>query len=276
VPTKSLKITVDKQKVLANGTVPAHMADKIVDEIKWKIKKNYVLKNDLTILDILASNDWERPVYFASTTGLASYIGLEDYFRAEGMAYRLVPIKKEGNRGDGNPGYVNSDILYQRLMNDFHWGGMDKSDIYMDETNRRMTMSLRITFSRLADQLIKEDKIEKAKEVLDRAFEVMPEKNVPYDVFVMYLAENYYAAGEFEKANTIVRRLADIYEKELIYYMNLEPKFAKTVKSDQQQTTAILNRLVVMTNQLYPQKEFGQEMQDRLNRYFGGVSQQNR
>lgn len=275
VPTKNLKITVDKQKVLANGTVPAEKADQIVDEITWKIKKNYVLKNDLTILDILAANDWERPIYFASTTGLDSYIGLENYFRAEGMAYRLVPIKKSG-RGDGNPGYVNTDILYKRLMEDFHWGGMDKNSIYMDETNRRMTMSLRITFSRLADALIAENDMERAKEVLDRAMEVMPEENVPFDVFVLYIAENYYEVGEVEKANELVLRLADIYEKELIYYMSLDDEFlVRGINEDKRQAAAILNRLVMITNQLFPQKELGPELQQRFNPYFGALNQQN-
>ena len=267
IPTKKLKISVDKAKVLANGTVPQDRSNQIVDEITWEVKKSYVLKNDLTVLDILSTNNWERPIYFASTTGLASYIGLEDYFRAEGMAYRLVPIKKQG-RGDGNPGYVNSDILYDRMMEDFHWGGMDKHEIYMDETNRRMTMSLRITFSRLADQLIAENKLDKAKLVLDKAFEVMPEENVPYDYFVMFLAENYYAIGEFERGNEIVSRLVDIYEKEVIYFQSLDPKHAATVKNDLQQSRGILNRLVVMTNQLYPQKDFGQELNQRLAPYF--------
>ncbi|KAA3652922.1 MAG: DUF2723 domain-containing protein [Bacteroidetes bacterium] len=275
IPTKKLKISVDKAKVLANGTVSADMADEIVDNITWDIKKNYLFKNDLTILDILASNNWERPIYFASTTGIDSYIGLEDYFRAEGMAYRLVPIKKAPNP-DGNPGYVNSEILYDRLMNDFKWGGMDVSDIYMDETNRRMTMSLRITFSRLAQQLIEENDKEKALEVLDKAFEVMPERNVPYDVFVMYLAENYYAAGDAEKGNQVVARLADIYEQELLYYNSLAPEFAKSITREQQQAGAILNRLVVMTNQLYPQGEFGEQLRDRLNPVFSRGSQQNR
>jgi len=273
VPTKKLKIKVNKEKVVANGTVTPEEADEVLDEIKWQIKKDYVLKNDLTILDILASNDWERPIYFASTTGLSSYIGLENYFRAEGMAYRLVPLKKS-NPGDGNPGYVNSDILYDRLMNQFQWGGMDVNDIYMDETNRRMTMSLRITFSRLADQLYEENKLEKAKEVLDKAFEVMPEKNVPYDVFVMYLAESYYKIGENERANEIVRKLVDIYEKELNYYFSLKPKFANTIKSDRQQALSILNRLLMLTTQLYPQDEFGKEMSQRLNPYFGNLNQQ--
>tara|TARA_R110002096_G_scaffold72174_4_gene172197 strand:+ start:44214 stop:47297 length:3084 start_codon:yes stop_codon:yes gene_type:complete len=275
IPTKKLKISVDKEKVLKNGTVPQDMANKIVDEIIWEINKGYVLKNDLTILDILATNNWERPIYFASTTGLDSYIGLEDYFRAEGMAYRLVPIKRE-NKNDQNPGFVDTDILYDNMMNKFQWGGMDTSNIYMDETNRRMTMSFRLTFSRLAEKLIEENETEKAKKVIDKAFEVMPEMNVPYDLFVMYLAENYYAIGEMEKGNEVVRKLADLYEGDLLYYNSLEPKYAASVRNDRQQAIAILNRLVVMSTQLYPQKDFGKEMSDRLSPYFGASNQQNR
>lgn len=275
IPSKKLKISVDKEKVLANGTVKPEEVPFMVDEIKWNIKKNYLFKNDLTILDILASNNWERPVYFASTTGIDSYIGLENYFRAEGMAYRLVPVKK-GPSPDGNPGYVNSSVLYDRLMNKFHWGGLDKNEVYMDETNRRMTMSLRITFSRLAQQFIDENDNEKALEVLDKAFEVMPEKNVPYDVFVMYLAENYYAAGDNEKGNELVSRLADIYLKEFNYYSSLKPKFANSVNREKQQAGAILNRLVMICNQMYPQGDFGQQLKERVNPSLVSIGQQNR
>ncbi len=275
IPSKKLKIKVDKNKVLKNGTVTPEEADQIVDAIIWDIKKTYVFKNDLTILDILATNNWERPIYFASTTGIDSYIGLQDYFRAEGMAYRLVPVKKT-NKNDQDPGYVNSDILYNRLMNDFHWGGMNTNDIYMDETNRRMTMSLRITFSRLAKQLIAENNNEKALEVLDKAFEVMPEKNVPYDVFVMYLAENYYAAGDPEKGNEVIARLADIYEKEFLYYNSLDPKFAQTISREKQQAGAIINRLIYIVTQQYPQGDFGKQLQERLSPTFNTINQQYR
>ncbi len=269
IPTKKLKVTVDKKKVIENGTVSADMADEIVDEIQWTFNKSYVLKNDLTILDILATNNWERPVYFASTTGSGSYIGLEEYFRLEGMAYRLVPIKRNDNNSTGSPGFVDTDILYNRLMNQFHWGGMDTDDIYMDETNRRMIMSLRITFANLAEKLINEGKNDKAEEVLDRAVKVMPDKTTPYDVFVLYLAEHYYKVGADEKANAIVKRLADIYEKDFNYYQSLDPKYSSQLNQDKQQALAILNRLVVLTNQLYPQEELGPELNDRLGLYFG-------
>lgn len=277
VPTKRLRIKVDKDKLVKNGTVKSEDADKMVDYIEWSIKGSYILKNDLAVLDLLATFDWDRPIYFASTTGPDSYIGLENYFRQEGMAYRLVPIKAERS-SDGNPGFIDTDILYANVMEKFQWGGMDVNDIYMDETNRRMTMSLKILFNRLASELIAEKDNDKAKEVMDRAFEVMPEKNVPYDIFTMFLVENYYKLGEFEKANAVTARLVDIFSKDVAYYNSLSPDLQRSFNSDQQQAMGILQRLYQMVSQQYPQSpEFQKEIENKITPYFNtGIRQQDR
>lgn len=277
VPTKRLRIKVDKDKLVKNGTVKSEDADKMVDYIEWSIKGSYILKNDLAVLDLLATFGWDRPIYFASTTGPDSYIGLENYFRQEGMAYRLVPIKAERS-SDGNPGFIDTDILYANVMEKFQWGGMDVNDIYMDETNRRMTMSLKILFNRLASELIAEKDNDKAKEVMDRAFEVMPEKNVPYDIFTMFLVENYYKLGEFEKANAVTARLVDIFSKDVAYYNSLSPELQRSFNSDQQQAMGILQRLYQMVSQQYPQSpEFQKEIENKITPYFNtGIRQQDR
>lgn len=276
VPTKRLRIKVDKQKMVDNGTIKKEDADKIVDYIEWNIKGNYVLKNDLAVLDLLATFEWDRPIYFASTTGPDSYIGLENYFRQEGMAYRLVPIKAENT--DGNPGFVETDILYDNVMNKFQWGGMESSDIYMDETNRRMTMSLRILFNRLASKLIEEGNSADALKAMDKAFEVMPDKTVPYDIFVMFLVENYYKLGEFEKANAITSRLVEIFSKDAAYYRSLSPELQRSFNSDNQQALGILQRLNQMISQQYPQSpEYQKEIENRIAPYFNaGIRPQDR
>jgi len=276
VPTKRLRIKVDKKKMVDNGTIKKEDADKIVDYIEWNIKGNYVLKNDLAVLDLLATFEWDRPIYFASTTGPDSYIGLENYFRQEGMAYRLVPIKAENT--DGNPGFVETDILYDNVMNKFQWGGMESSDIYMDETNRRMTMSLRILFNRLASKLIEEGNSADALKAMDKAFEVMPDKTVPYDIFVMFLVENYYKLGEFEKANAITSRLVEIFSKDAAYYRSLSPELQRSFNSDNQQALGILQRLNQMISQQYPQSpEYQKEIENRIAPYFNaGIRPQDR
>ncbi|HRP60920.1 MAG TPA: DMT family transporter, partial [Vicingus sp.] len=189
-PTKNFSLKVDKQKVIANGTVSADRADRVLHKLDWTIEKNYIMKNDLIILDILAANNWERPIYFAITTGNEAYIGLTPYFQLEGLAYRLVPYKAQSY--DGQTGEVNAEIMYDNLVNKFVWGGMEKGNIYMDENNRRMCMNFRNNFARLAEEYHRLGKPEKAKEVLDHCVKVMPEQVVEYNYFMIAIAESYY------------------------------------------------------------------------------------
>ena len=236
-PSKKFRIPVDSAKVVANGTVPKGMENQIVPYIDFEIDRNYVLKAELMILDLLATNNWERPIYFAVTVGDDSYIGLQDYFQLEGLAYRLVPIKTTSRGQDY--GRIDTDIMYNNMMNKFAWGGIDKKEVYMDENNNRMTMNLRSNFDRLASALIQEGKKDSAMKVVDRAFEVLPENNVPYNFFVVQLAEDYYQAGATAKADKILNRYAEIVEQELNYYFGQKPKIYKQFDSEVQRNMSI-------------------------------------
>ncbi|MCQ2284242.1 MAG: DUF2723 domain-containing protein, partial [Bacteroidales bacterium] len=199
----SFSLKVDKAKVLANGTVTPQDADKIVDRLEWNMKTNSVnplAKAYIVMMDILANNNWERPIYYASTTGSEAYLGLEEYFQLEGFAYRLVPIKAEGNP-NYEIGRVNSDILYNNLMNVFNnharadrvnnknavtssypyaWGGLNDPRVYQSEDNTRLVSLIRKLYSRLGEQLMAEGKTDKALQVLNKGNEVLPDAIYPY------------------------------------------------------------------------------------------------
>lgn len=262
IPTKNFKVSVDKEKVLANGTVSKENADRILDNVEWTITKSYIMKNDLIILDILAANDWERPVYFAITTGNDSYLGLTDYFQLEGLAYRLVPFK--ANSYDGQTGEVNTAIMYENLMNQFKWGGMREGDIYMNENNRRMCMNFRNNFARLSSEYIRTGQKEKAIEVLDECIAAIPERNIPYNYFVLSIAENYYKLEQYEKGNKIMASLLDTYEDDLKYYLSLKGKDKKNIQEDLERTKYILQQIVIMTNERYKQAAIEGNMKDRF------------
>jgi len=262
IPTKNFKITVDKEKVLKNGTVPKDREARIVENIEWTVNKSYIMKNDLIILDILAANDWNRPVYFAITTGNDSYLGLTDYFQLEGLAYRLVPYKAVSY--DGQTGEVNTDIMYENLMNQFKWGGMDEGDIYMNENNRRMCMNFRNNFSRLSSEFIRLGQKEKAVEVLDECLASIPEKNIPYNYFVLSIAENYYKLEEYEKGNKIIGSLVDLYEDDLKYYLSLKGDDKASVREDSERARYILQQIIIMTNERYKQAGMEAGMKDRF------------
>lgn len=244
LPTKTFSLSVDKEKVLSNGTVRAQDSSLVVDQIRWKINKGYILKNALLTLDIIATNNWDRPIYFAVTTGSDAYIGLQNYFQLEGLAYKLVPIKAPKNRIPGVSGRVASDIMYENMVENFQWGNVDNEEVYMDENNLRMTTNLRLQFSNLAETLISEGKTEKAKTALKRCLEVMPEKNVPYNRVMTPIVESLLKVEEKELAKEIIVKLYENQKQDAMYYMQLDPENLRPLSEDLQINFAIANRMV--------------------------------
>ena len=287
-PTKSIKFTVDASEVLANGVVSKENADKIVPVMEWTIDGNYLMKNDLMILNIIANNHWKRPVYFATTVGSENYLNLEPYFQLEGLAYRLVPIKTE-SRNDVVPGRVETSIMYSNIMNKFVFGNMNDERVYLDENNMRMTTNFRINFSRLAEELLLEGKRDSSVKVLDKCVEEMPDKTVPYNYFMTKIAELYYRnAGAMSrdsvqlsdpelnnknelilKANAISQRIMDIYVDNLNYYISLKgTKYFKLVDQEMNQALYILQAMsgiLKQTNQ--------RELADKSEKRFMEVAQ---
>jgi hypothetical protein len=229
-PTKKFFVPINKEQALKAGAVQPKDAQYMVDSIKFEVGNNNLLKADLVTLDIVASTDWTRPICFAITTGSDVYLNMQNYFQINGLVYQLVPILNT-QATDGTMGRINSDVLYDNLMNKFKWGGMDKDGIYLDETILRQTKNLRNLFYRLATKLVEEGDTAKAKAVLDRCLEVMPKKNVPYDVFVVRLAEAYYSAGDAAKGTALVKDVADLYADRYTYYS----QYKKAGKSAQVQ-----------------------------------------
>ena len=153
-PSKNIRLTVDSAEVMANGVVAPENAGKIVKAMEWSIGGNYLMKNDLMILNILANNHWKRPIYFATTVGSDNYLNLEPYFQLEGLAYRVVPIRTDVAQSEVVPGRVETDKMYNNVMNKFVFGNMNDEKVYLDENNLRMTTNFRINFSRLAEELM--------------------------------------------------------------------------------------------------------------------------
>jgi uncharacterized secreted protein with C-terminal beta-propeller domain len=160
----------------------------------------------------------------------------------EGLAYRLLPVRNSFNPNE-DFGRVNTDIMFDNVMNKFKWGGVDVGPVYMDENNLRMTMNLRNNFDRLATALLMEGKKDSAVKVLDKAFEVMPEFNVPYNYFVVPLAEAYYRADVTDKPDLILNRYADILEQELNWQLNQKSSIQKLLESQIQRNMAIFRRI---------------------------------
>jgi tetratricopeptide (TPR) repeat protein len=216
------------------------------------------------VLDLIAHTDWKRPIYFAVTTGNEAYVGLDKYFQLEGLAYRFVPIKQtESEQAQG--GRVNTEKMYDNIMNKFLWGGMDKPGVNLDETSTRMAGNLRMQMSILAQALINEGKKTKAKAVLDKCLTVMPEENIPYDGTIFTICAAYYQIGENEKANALAKRLFEIFEGDLMIYNKQKGNHQIAFAREMDQAKEVLRRLVGITEQ-FKQEALSKEFMGRFTK----------
>ena len=272
-PTKNLRIPVDKEFVLRNGTVPKHLADSIVPAIEWMLNRYGVQKNNLMLLDLLANNNWKRPVYFASNSGNSTYLGLDKFLYLEGLAYRLVPVNNNVNynKYTGELGAVNTNVMYENIMNKFKWGNINDTSLYFDETVTGLAMSLRLNFTRLANAFTAEGKKDSAIKILDKCQQLFPEKNVEYNYYELLVGEAYYKAGATDKANKIMKRMSDIYEQELKYYFSFPSKKAETVGYHKQQALSIMQR-IAQTCLAYKQEKISTAAKTIFDKYYSEFS----
>ncbi|UBD17054.1 glycosyltransferase family 117 protein [Bacteroides salyersiae] len=226
IPTDSIVIKIDKEAVRRSGMkIPEALGDSIPDHMNILLRddngrpKRALYKSELMMLEMLAHANWERPMYMAITVGRENQLGMDKHFIQEGLASRFTPFetKKLGTT-------VDSEKMYDNLMNKFKFGGIDKPGIYIDENVMRMCYTHRRVFAQLIEQLMKEGKKDKALATLDYAEKMIPAYNVPYDWQngAVQMAEAYYQLGETEKADKIMDALANKAIEYLTWYLSLD------------------------------------------------------
>ena len=201
-PTDSVVVKVNKQNVINQGiTVPAGMEipDHISLSLKWAGRG--MIRNQVMIYEMLARNDWKRPIYMSVTLGTENYAGLQDYFCLEGLAYRLTPFKLGQSR-------IDTDKMYTNLMKRFKYGNVAMPGIFLDETNLRMAQTHRRMFSVLVERLLNEGKKDKALAALRMCEKVLPEATVPYEYSDVDLAMLWFRAGDKGKAAKVAKEVA--------------------------------------------------------------------
>lgn len=270
LPKKVLSFKVDKEAVIRNNVVRPQDYDRIVDTITIDLSdRNYISKDEMMILDLLATNNWERPVYWAITVGSAKYLNLQEYFQVEGFGYRFVPIKGEESPDRLAFGTVATDIMYDNMMNKFEYGNMNDPNIYIDENNARMMTNIRNSFSRLAVGLIKEGKMDSAVAVVDRCFELIPNSVVPYEYFSLGLAESYYQAGAAEKGKKVLEEAYEMFNDELGYFLSLNRKFLQTASINEEiQRNLFFMQRIERTARNFGDLELSQKIGEAMQKHF--------
>lgn len=261
LPARNFTLPVDTSAIRSAGILTSRELPSMVSSIDIKIDKNYITKSDMLVLDMLATSNWTRPLYFAVTVSRDNWLGLDPYLRLEGLAYRIVPVK--GSTDIARPGTVAADIMYDNMMNKFRWGGIDNPHVYLDENNQRMLLNMRNNFARLAEALLASGKNDSARKVLDRCMELLPSSRVPHNFFSLPLIEMFYRTNQPEKAGAVVTDLLKTLSEELHYYYRLNQKFPNEADYERRLDFYLMSELDALTRK-YDQKELNKKIQEEL------------
>ncbi len=223
-PTNKIRVSVNKENVIKSGLVKPKDYDLIVPYIDIDLPEGGMTKNQIMMLDILANNDWERPIYFTGGSYADSeYMWMKEYLQLEGLVYKLVPIRTPLN--SNNPyimGRLDTDLMYDIVM-EWSWGNSESTSIYHDPETRKNSISFRSNMARLAEKLIDEGKNKKAKEVLDLAVQKMPLDYFGYYSLVVPMIDTYYRLGAVESAQQLAVKVGEKYRDEMEYFSSLKP-----------------------------------------------------
>tara|TARA_Y100000385_G_scaffold146278_1_gene151903 strand:- start:230 stop:2047 length:1818 start_codon:yes stop_codon:yes gene_type:complete len=267
LPTEHVRIPVDKESVLRNGIVKAKDSALIVPHIDIRIKGAAIYKNRLLMLDIIANNNWERPIYFSGGAfGDDDYIWMKDYLQLDGLVYKLVPIKtavEEGNPFD--MGRIDADKMYDMVTN-WDWGNSGDPSVYHDIETRKNSLTYRGNLARLIEVLIQNGELEKAEEIADLAMTKMP-----VDLFGFYTLLDpyigaYYELEANEKARKLYKNVSKKYQESLAYYSTLseynQSQYIQAIYNDIERYRSLVDVTV-----LYETEPFIKAEMEKFNGY---------
>jgi hypothetical protein len=236
IRSKNLYIPIDKEKMLRNGLMTQKDTARMVDNILLRFSKNdsYISKDELAVMDVIASNIHERPIYFAVTCKNDKLLGLNDYMQMEGLGLRIIPVKSSSIRNLSiyGSGRVATEKVYDNVMNKWRWGNFDKKETFVDGSYAAEIQAMKITMMRTSQELLEQGKNEKAGNLAAKYFEAFPHFNFPYDESVVPFIEVLNEVGRTEEAKEHLKILADETMQKLRFYDSLNEEDFASFKSD--------------------------------------------
>ena len=267
LPTENVRIPVNIDNVINNNIVSEKYSDLIEEEIFIKIKSQALYKNRLIMLDIIANNNWERPIYFTGGAfGDEDYLWMKDFLQLDGMCYKLVPIKTPIDKS--NPyemGMIDSEKMIS-IVDKWNWGIEDKKNIYLDVESRKNSITYRSNISRLVNQLIFENKLIEAEKIIDKCMEKFPTNKFGYYTLLEPFINSYYEIKKEEKARKLFDEIAEKYQEKLFYYSGLDNsnknRYAEEIYTDIERYRSLVD---VMIN--FEDGEFLETRMKEFNNY---------
>lgn len=258
-PSHQIKLFINPEEVLSTHTMDKSEKDKIVPVMEWEFKGQNISKGQLIILDILNQNHWKRPIYFCSTSGVESFLGLDNYLREDGITLRVVPLKKE-SEGIGRSAYpANRKVLYDNLMNKFVWGNVS-GNIHLDDQTNSFADSFKDIFMDLASSLWDHHEVDSCLAVLDKESLVLPDDMPPLSNQLgeeefrnQHKAYLYFLAGKPKKAVKILEKQLARISDEVHFLYSLGGNYQNSFTQCLQTAESLLTEMEKIAREQSPE-----------------------
>jgi tetratricopeptide (TPR) repeat protein len=222
IPSKVLVLRVDTAAVLAKGIIPKELEHLVTSEMVIRVKGNYLYKGDLALLDVLATSNWERPIYLNNTSMSQIKMDLSPYVVQEGNAYRILPIRNPKPSKE----LVSTEVAFENVTKKFKFREMNNPKVYYTNDYRGFVLNHRSTLNAIAEALINEGKMEKAREAIMLSVNSMPDTAVRMDPSYVGIGQDQgviellFRVGEKERAIELAKKLGDRAMEVTNYYLS--------------------------------------------------------
>lgn len=261
VPSKELVLRVDTAHVKTLGIIPAGMENLMVPEMRFRVKGNSLMKQDLALLDLLLTNNWERPIYVNNTSLEQFNVDLKPFVVIEGNAFRILPLRNPTPQNR----LVNADVSYTNLTTKFQFRGLDNPNAFFSLDYRSFVQNHRSTFNEVAGDLIAKGDKKRAAELLLMSLEKMPDTGVPYDFTNALSVELLLEVGEKEKGIEVATVVGNRVD-EMAAYMIRKGNFDRDLYNH----IAVLGELQRVLYK-YGESDLAKKFEDAYDKYSNEV-----
>ncbi len=267
--TNKLIIPVDKQKMLEKGIITGATNDSLIQGIPINLgKKTYITKDQLAVIDLIASNINDRSIYFATTCQNEKLLGLNDFTQLEGLGLKLVPVRTPSDKSFGiyGSGRVNLERTYDSVMNRWKWGNFDKEDTFVTGSYAAGAQSLKMTIIRTAMEFLKEGKNTEADNLAKKYFEAFPNYNFSYDAQIIPAINILIQVKDYKEAKKQLRILANEVKQHMDFYATLDKEELESFKQEASMMFRAMSD-VINNSKLVDDPEFAAKINNLMGDY---------
>jgi hypothetical protein len=183
---------------------------------------------DIIMNNIVQTNEWKRPIYYAVTVAPDNFIGLTPYLQMQGLALQLMPKMNGPQSGDYE---INLPIMKECLMEPhvristepqygFLFRNLNNPRVFYDDNVRNLMVNYRYSYLRLAAYYEMHGDSSDAVVALDTMESRMPNSVLPIRYEVLGdITRLYYLAGAMPQFH----KFADIVEHDALAAIEQNP-----------------------------------------------------